>query len=41
MLEALNTWGFKHLRTPSQRSEDPLVPFTPGENYEGNVFSMH
>jgi FkbM family methyltransferase len=41
MLEALNAWGFKHLRPPSARSNDPLVPFVPGENYKGNVFSMH
>jgi FkbM family methyltransferase len=40
MLEALSTWGFKHLRPPSQRSEGSLAPFAPNRGYEGNVFSM-
>jgi FkbM family methyltransferase len=38
-LEALSTWGFKHLRPPSARSDGPLVPFAPDEGYAGNVFS--
>jgi hypothetical protein len=39
MLETLGTWGFKHLRPLSGRSEGPLVPFALSEGYEGNVFS--
>jgi FkbM family methyltransferase len=40
MLDALSSWGFKHLRPPSQRIEGPLVPFAPNGGYQGNVFSM-
>ncbi len=40
MLGALSSWGFRHLRPPSQHSEGPLVPFVPGQGYVGNVFSI-
>jgi FkbM family methyltransferase len=40
MLAALSSWGFKHLRPPSQHTIGPLLPFAPGQGYVGNVFSV-
>jgi FkbM family methyltransferase len=36
-VETLSTWGFRHLRPPSERSDGPLVPYD--EGFVGNVFS--
>jgi FkbM family methyltransferase len=39
-MAALTSWGFTHLRPPSQHAEGPLVPFVPSADYQGNVFSV-
>jgi hypothetical protein len=38
-VETLSTWGFRHLRPLSERSDGPLVLFAPDEGFVGNVFS--
>jgi len=40
MVESLTDRGFRHLRTESNHVDGALIPFTPEDEYVGNVFSF-